>query len=53
MRTLTVCVEWPTGSEEIEVEIEDDLTGEEVRQIAEDVFFNTCNYGYSIDGEPQ
>lgn len=50
---LTVHIEWPTGSEDIDLELDDDLTPEQIAEIAEEAFFNSCNFGYSIDGEPQ
>ncbi|WP_162532001.1 MULTISPECIES: hypothetical protein [Pseudomonas syringae group] len=50
---LTVHIEWPTGSEDIDLELDDDLTPEQIAEIAEETFFSSCNFGYSIDGEQQ
>lgn len=50
---LTVHVEWPTGSEDVEFEIDDDLTTEQIAEVAEEAFFGVCNFGYSLNGEPQ
>jgi len=33
--------------------MDDDATKEEIEAAADDAFFNSCNYGYSINGEPQ
>ena len=50
---ITVHVEWPTGSEDVEFEMDDDATKEQIEEAADDAFFSSCNYGYSINGEPQ
>lgn len=50
---LTVHVEWPTGSEDVDIELDGTETKEEIKELALQAFFDTCNYGYSIDGEPQ
>lgn len=50
---LTVHVEWPAGNEDIDIELDGTETPEEIERIAQDAFWNTCNYAYSIDGEPQ
>ncbi len=50
---LTVHVEWPTGNQEVEFEMDDDSTPEQIEEAAQEAFFGVCNYGYSINGEPQ
>lgn len=60
MRLISVCIEWPTGSEREEFEVDDDATDDEINEVARDVFGNHCSYGWSeVDqqakpaGEPQ
>lgn len=53
MKTLTVHIEWDSGGEDVEVELDGSETPEEIEQIALETFHSVCNYGYSIDGEPQ
>lgn len=50
---LTVSIEWPGGHEDIDVELDDGLTPEEIDAVAQETFFDRCNYGYSLNGEPQ
>ena len=50
---IAVHVEWPTGSETVEFEIDDDSTPEQIAEAAESAFFDVCNFGYSINGEQQ
>lgn len=50
---LTVDVEWPTGSESINIELEGTESPEEIAEIAQAAFFNVCNFGWSLDGVPQ
>jgi len=50
---IEVHCEWPSGSETVEFDIDDDCTPEQIAEAAEEAFFGVCNYGYSIDGEPQ
>ena len=45
---VKVHIEWPTGSETVEIEIEDGLTEEEIGQEASDAFFNRCNFGWEV-----
>lgn len=49
MRKFRVVIETPfVGGEIIEdFEVEDDATIEEIEEVAEDIFLNSCNYGYS------
>jgi len=49
---ITVHIEWPTGGEDVEFEMDDDSTPEEIAQEAQQAFFDVCNYGYSVNGEP-
>jgi inorganic pyrophosphatase len=53
MKRLTVHIEWPTGSEDVDVELAGDETSEQIDEIAQETFYGVCNYGFSIDGEPQ
>jgi hypothetical protein len=48
---ITVHVEWPTGHEDVEFEMDDSATPEEIAEAAESAFFDVCNFGYSINGE--
>ena len=50
---LTVHIEYPTGTEDVEFEIDDDSTPEQIREAAEETFFGVCNFGWSINGEQQ
>lgn len=50
---IVVNVEWPSGSEEVEFEMDEGSTPEEIEDAARDAFFSTCNYGFSIDGVQQ
>lgn len=50
---IEVHCEWPGGSETVEFELDDDCTPEQIDKAAEEAFFGTCNFGYSINGEPQ
>lgn len=45
---ITVCSEWPTGSEIEEIELPDNSTEEEIEEAAREAFFNNCNYGWSV-----
>ncbi|ATS39297.1 MULTISPECIES: hypothetical protein [Xanthomonas] len=47
MKKIHVCVEWPGGGWNEEVEVEEDATQEEMEQAAADEFYNRCNYGWS------
>lgn len=49
---ITVHIEWPKGGEDVEFEMDDDSTPEEIAQEAQQAFFDVCNYGYSVNGEP-
>lgn len=48
---ITVHVEWPTGHEDVEFEMDDSATPEEIAEAAESAIFDVCNFGYSINGE--
>lgn len=50
---LTVHAEWPSGSEDIEFEVDDDSTPAQILEAAQEAFFGVCNFGYSINGELQ
>ncbi|WP_164989448.1 hypothetical protein [Pseudomonas syringae] len=50
---ITVHVEWPGGSEDVEFEMPDDSTTEDIQKVAEETLFSLCNFGYSINGEIQ
>jgi hypothetical protein len=50
---IEVHCEWPSGSETVEFDLDDDSTPEQIAQSAEEAFFSKCNFGYSIDGEAQ
>lgn len=39
---------WVGASEEVEVELDDDATEEEIEAAAHEEFLNYCNYGWSI-----
>ena len=49
-KKYTVCIEWPTGSEEIEMEVPLDASEHEVEEAAKDTFFNRCRYGVREGG---
>lgn len=53
MKILTVHIEWPTGSESVDLELDGDETLEQIDEIAQETFFSKCNYGFAIDGEQQ
>lgn len=50
---IEVHCEWPNGSGTVEFEMPDDSTPKDVEEAAEQAFFDTCNYGWSVNGEPQ
>lgn len=50
---ITVHVEWPAGSEDVEFDMDDDSIPEDIDAAAQQAFFDVCNYGYSINGEHQ
>lgn len=50
---IEVHCEWPTGSETVEFEMDDDSSPEDIEKAAEEAFFDICNYGWSIDGVQQ
>lgn len=52
-KLLTVHIEWPTGSEDVDIELSGDETPEQIDEIALEAFFGVCNYGFSLDGEVQ
>lgn len=45
---IEVHIEWPTGSEVEEIELDDSATEEEQEAAAKDAFYNSCNYGWSV-----
>lgn len=49
-KLIEVHIEYPTGSCTESVEVEDDLTPEQIAEVAKELFFNECNYGYTVDG---
>ena len=50
---ITVHVEWPTGNKDVEFEMDEGSTLEQIEEAAREAFLDVCNYGLSIDGEPQ
>lgn len=53
MKKITVHIEWPTGSEDREFDMDDDSTEEDIFKACEEEFFNRCNFGFSVNGEVQ
>lgn len=51
MKKLTVYIEWSTGATEETIDIEDDLTEDEIEAEAKEVFSNYCSYGYSVSDQ--
>ena len=50
---VTVHIEALGNHEDVDLELSDDATEDEIRESAETVFYNNCNYGFSVNGEPQ
>lgn len=44
MSKYILCIEWPGGSEKMEIEAD---TRADAEEQAKDEFFNVCNYGLS------
>lgn len=45
--TIEVNIEWPTGGETVEFEVNEGSTDDQINTDAQDVFFNHCNYGWN------
>jgi len=50
---ITVHIEWPGGHEDVEFDMAEDSSPEDIATTAEETFFSKCNFGYSINGEAQ
>lgn len=49
-KKIEVHVEWPNGSKTVEFEVDDDLSPESIEECAKQAFYDTCNFGYTVDG---
>lgn len=50
---IEVNIEWPTGSETVEFDMDDDSSPGDIEEAAKEAFFDKCNFGYVIDGVVQ
>ena len=55
MKTLRVNIEtaWSGCSEAVDIEIEDDMSQEDIEDLAKEAFQDYCNYGFHILGEEE
>lgn len=45
---VTIETAWVGASEEVEIELDDDASEEEIAEAAHEEFLNYCSYGWSI-----
>lgn len=55
MKILRVIVEtaWSGCGEVVDIEIEDDMSQEDIEDLAKETFQDYCNYGFHILGEEE
>ncbi|BDU13131.1 hypothetical protein [Escherichia phage phiWec190] len=55
MKTLRVNIEtaWAGCTEVVDIEIEDDMSQEDIEDLAKETFQDYCNYGFHILGEEE